>query len=229
MHPILAENIPLPDLVVYLRADTDVLMERIAFRDRSYERDMDRGYIHALNNAYEGFFAAYDEAPVLHIDTNELNIVSRPEDLEFVAQHIKSALRTGVHQQPLPRLGWEQGPREESRPLSEERGVVADPALTFIRLQEAMGGLASELREVWGAMERHYGETGDRASAFRRACPERSRRAQGTARRSALGERFPGLREELESCLAHLFDLADDVGIDLEEVCRERMRAGRAS
>ena len=105
MHSILAEKIPRPDLVVYLRADTDVLMERIAFRDRPYERDMDRGYIHALNSAYEGFFAAYDEAPVLSMDTNELSIVSRPEDLAFIVQRTRSALRAGVHQQPLPQLG----------------------------------------------------------------------------------------------------------------------------
>lgn len=222
IHSILAEKIPLPDLVVYLRADTDVLMDRIAFRDRPYERDMDRGYIDALNKAYEGFFAAYDEAPVLPVDTNDLNIVSRPEDLGFVIQGIKSALRTGVRQRPLP-LGWEGGPPAEARTLadvqrwhlalSKERGAEADPTLTFLRLQEAMGDLASELRAAWRAMERHYLETGERASA----------------QRSALEERLPGLREGLATCLAYLFDLANDLGIDLQEACQERMRGGRRS
>ncbi|MFQ6058517.1 MAG: deoxynucleoside kinase [Anaerolineae bacterium] len=220
VHAILAEKIPLPHLVVYLRADTDVLMERIAFRDRPYERDMDRGYIDALNRAYDGFFAAYAEAPVLPIDTNELNFVSRPEDLDFVVQRIKSALGTGVHQRPLPQLGLERPPQLEGArtladfqpwplALSEEQGVEADPYLTFIRLQEAMGDLASELAEVWATMEQHYQETGDRMAA----------------QRSALQERLPGLREELADCLTHLFNLANYVGIDLEEARQERSQA----
>jgi deoxyguanosine kinase len=48
VHSALAEQIPLPDLIVYLRAETDTLMDRIAVRDRPYERDMDRAYIAAL-------------------------------------------------------------------------------------------------------------------------------------------------------------------------------------
>ena len=44
----LAEKIPLPDLLVYLRASTDTLMQRIALRDRTYERTMDRDYIDQL-------------------------------------------------------------------------------------------------------------------------------------------------------------------------------------
>jgi len=45
VHTILARNIPLPDLVIFLGADTDVLMQRIANRDRLYERNMSRQYI----------------------------------------------------------------------------------------------------------------------------------------------------------------------------------------
>src|SRR5450756_1700563 len=52
VHEALAEKIPMPNLLVYLRADTDVLMQRIAQRDRSYERNMERGYIEELNRAY---------------------------------------------------------------------------------------------------------------------------------------------------------------------------------
>jgi deoxyadenosine/deoxycytidine kinase len=102
IHDILSEKIPLPDLVVYLRADTDVLMARIAFRDRSYERGMDRDYINRLRIAYERFFSDYDECPVLPIDTNELNFVRNPEDLAFVVRSIKAVLREGVYQRPLP-------------------------------------------------------------------------------------------------------------------------------
>ncbi len=56
VHEALAEKVIAPDLVVYLRADTDVLMQRITLRDRHYERNMERAYIAELNQAYEDFF-----------------------------------------------------------------------------------------------------------------------------------------------------------------------------
>lgn len=104
VHAALAEKIPPPNLVVYLRAETDVLMERIAFRDRTYERDMDRGYIDAVNRAYEEFFLAYDESPILAIDTDNINIVRKKEDLAYVIGQIHAAL-AGVRQPRLPEVG----------------------------------------------------------------------------------------------------------------------------
>ncbi|HIC93058.1 MAG TPA: deoxynucleoside kinase [Anaerolineae bacterium] len=104
VHTILAEKIPTPDLIVYLRADTDVLMARIAIRDRPYERNMDRDYIDAVRAAYERFFVHYDQAPVLPIDTNELDFVRHPEDLDYIILRIRSVLRKGVYQAPLPEI-----------------------------------------------------------------------------------------------------------------------------
>jgi deoxyguanosine kinase len=101
VQDILATKIPLPDLVVYLRADTRVLMERIAFRDRSYERTMDRDYIAALGDAYDDFFAHYTLAPVLTIDTNVLNIVHSDGDLRAVLERIKAELARLSYQEPL--------------------------------------------------------------------------------------------------------------------------------
>lgn len=104
LHTVLAARIPLPSLVVYLRADTDVLMERIAFRDRPYERNMDREYIDSLRLAYERFFSTYDQAPVLTIDTNNINFVRNVQDLRAIVGQIRSALETGVRQAPLLEL-----------------------------------------------------------------------------------------------------------------------------
>ena len=104
VHAALAEKIPLPDLVVYLRAQTDILMERIAFRDRVYERDMDRDYIDAVNRAYEEFFLPYDHSPILPLDTDNINIVRNKEDLAYVVGQIHAAL-AGVHQPRLPEVG----------------------------------------------------------------------------------------------------------------------------
>jgi deoxyguanosine kinase len=103
VHEALAEKIPLPDLLVYLRADTDVLMQRIALRDRSYERNMERSYIDELNHAYDEFFAKpYDHTPVLTIDTNLINIVQNPDDLKEVENRIKQALGISPFQPSLP-------------------------------------------------------------------------------------------------------------------------------
>lgn len=103
VHEALAEKIERPDLIVYLRADTDVLMQRIALRDRPYERNMEREYIDLLNRAYEEFFAQpYDDTPVLTIDTNNLNFVLYPEHLRQIEQRIRQALNLLPYQPSLP-------------------------------------------------------------------------------------------------------------------------------
>ncbi len=101
VHAILATKIPKPDLVVYLRAETDTLMERIALRDRSYERAMEREYIEALGRTYDDFFARYAQAPVLTIDANNIDFVRRAEDLRTVIDRIRAKLELGAYQQPL--------------------------------------------------------------------------------------------------------------------------------
>jgi deoxyguanosine kinase len=102
VHKALAEKIPKPDLIVYLRASTEVLMQRIASRDRSYERNMERGYIDQLNHAYEAFFGDdHNGSPVLTIDTNKLNYVASPEDLQWAENRIRQTLKLPPYQKPL--------------------------------------------------------------------------------------------------------------------------------
>ncbi len=97
VHEALAEKIPMPDLLVYLRADIDVLMQRIAMRDRPYERMMERAYIEDLRQAYDEFFSKpYDGTPILVIDTNPLDFVRQPEHLKL----IESRIRATIHLPP---------------------------------------------------------------------------------------------------------------------------------
>ena len=103
VHEALAEKIPKPNLVVYLSAKTDVLMQRIAHRDRPYERAMERAYIDELNQAYESFCINSDlPYSVLKIDTDNLNIISRPDDLALVETRIRQALKLVPFQESLP-------------------------------------------------------------------------------------------------------------------------------
>ena len=104
LHIALAEKIPTPDLLIYLRADLDTLMARIATRDRPYERGMDRDYIESLRLAYEGFFTAYTASVVLVIDTNHLNIVADPKAYLDVRERIRSVLGQGTFKQALPQM-----------------------------------------------------------------------------------------------------------------------------
>ena len=103
IHEALAEKIPLPDLMVYLRADTYVLMQRIAMRDRPYERTMERDYIHELNLAYdEYFFRPGHKSKVLILDCNELDFVPHPEQLEQIETKIRQELQLPPYQPTLP-------------------------------------------------------------------------------------------------------------------------------
>jgi deoxyguanosine kinase len=103
VHEALAEKIVMPDLLVYLCASTDVLMQRIALRDRSYERNMERDYIEELNRAYEEFFSRpYDGTPVLTIDTNSLDFVHFPEHLRLIENRIREAINLSPYQAELP-------------------------------------------------------------------------------------------------------------------------------
>lgn len=106
VHEALAEKIPHPDLILYLRASTDVLMQRIALRDRSYERDMARDYIDQLNLAYENFFIHHPpEMSVLTIDTDNLDYVRDPQHMNWVENRLRQVLKLPPFQQEFP-LGF---------------------------------------------------------------------------------------------------------------------------
>ena len=102
VHEALAEKITPPDLIVYLRADTKVLMQRIAQRDRSYERQMEVDYIATLNQCYDAHFGGHSQENILVINTNDLDFVRNPDDLEYVDQRIKQALKLAPFQESLP-------------------------------------------------------------------------------------------------------------------------------
>jgi deoxyguanosine kinase len=104
VHEALAEKIPAADLLVYLRATTDTLMQRIALRDRPYERSMERDYIAQLNQAYDAFYVEPSggrRTPVLVVETDELNFVRSSEDRRWVEDRIRQELRVAPYQPKL--------------------------------------------------------------------------------------------------------------------------------
>lgn len=82
------KNIPTPDLVVYLQSSTDRLMSNIKMRGRSFEENMSHEYIKDLNEAYNYFFFRYKSAPLLIINSTEIDFVNEPEDFEDLLEQI---------------------------------------------------------------------------------------------------------------------------------------------
>jgi deoxyguanosine kinase len=97
----LQSSIRHPDLVIYLHAPLDHILERIERRGRSFEKDIDRGYLTALVDAYDRFFRTYDDAPVLFVDTTHLNFPSRTEDLATVLHALTTFPNAGARHHRL--------------------------------------------------------------------------------------------------------------------------------
>ncbi len=87
LYAVLSENVPRPDLVIYLQASTGVLVDRIGRRRRDYEAEISAKYLEDLNQAYNYFFYHYKESPLLVINTTDIDFVENESDLEdLVAQ-----------------------------------------------------------------------------------------------------------------------------------------------
>jgi deoxyguanosine kinase len=110
-----------PDVVVYLQASTDTLMERVARRGRPFERDMDRTYMQALNEAYNYFFFHYTEAPLLVVNTNRIDFVKNADDLADLEARILAHRDGTVYYTPMPT-------RDRRKMLERRAGAPDDPA-----------------------------------------------------------------------------------------------------
>jgi len=107
LYGVLEEQVPQPDLVVYLQARDDILMERIRRRLRDYEREISEKYVAELNRAYNYFFFHYNRTPLLVIDTSEIDFVQSRDDLEELFRQINSMQRGVQYYVPL---GSSKGP-----------------------------------------------------------------------------------------------------------------------
>jgi deoxyadenosine/deoxycytidine kinase len=88
IYAALSPQAPRPDLVIYLHADIDTLFERVRKRSLDYEAPISREYLAALADAYSRFFYHYTGAPLLVVNSERLNFVDSPRDLELLVEHI---------------------------------------------------------------------------------------------------------------------------------------------
>jgi deoxyguanosine kinase len=214
VHAALGEKIPRPDLIIYLRADHDVLMRRIALRDRPFERDIDPDYIREVASAYDAWLTRLNDIPVLTINTNELDFLSRAGDLEYIRNHIVQALehtpaKNGADSrfQDLQQ-GRVAAFQQFHRDLNSSNGIETDLFYNYMLLIEEIGEFSTELLKIWTASRRAAAPDLDTGSPFE----------------AAIEKNRAMLREELADLLAHLLNLANYTGIDLEQAYLDKMR-----
>jgi deoxyadenosine/deoxycytidine kinase len=96
VYAALGPRVVQPDLVIYLQARLDVLLQRIRRRARDYERHFDGGYLDKLSRAYNDFFFHYGDTPLLVINTSDIDFVHNEADLDNLVSVIRK-MRKGVH------------------------------------------------------------------------------------------------------------------------------------
>ncbi len=89
LFEVLEPEVPEPDLVIYLRTTSDVLLDRIRARGRPFERELERDYLERLNAAYERHFTSRDPVRLLTIDVSRLDFVGSDADYAAVRAMIE--------------------------------------------------------------------------------------------------------------------------------------------
>ncbi len=92
LYEVISEFLPPPDLVVYLRATVETLVQRIAQRGRDYERQIRREYLASLNDLYAGWIEGFTLCPILTVPADDLDYVSNDAHVDLIVSKIKDKL-----------------------------------------------------------------------------------------------------------------------------------------
>ncbi len=95
------QDLPKPDLVIYLQAKPEVLRTRIAKKKASEEKQISPEYVEEVARAYEHFFFRYANADLLVIDTSEIDFVERSEDLQQLLGRLQEPVKGTQYFLPL--------------------------------------------------------------------------------------------------------------------------------
>jgi deoxyguanosine kinase len=100
-YEMLAEQVPIPDLVIYLQAKPETLKKRIAKKNVPFEHRISDEYLEAVVNAYEHFFFLYKATDLLVIDTSEIDFIDRNEDLQELLRRLSQPVKGTQYFLPL--------------------------------------------------------------------------------------------------------------------------------
>ena len=101
LYALLEDQVPQPDLVIFLQAETRTLVERIRRRNRDFEKQVSEAYINEVNKAYNYFFFHYTQTPLLVIDTTEIDFVHHEEHLDELVEQIRKMEHGVQYYRPL--------------------------------------------------------------------------------------------------------------------------------
>ncbi len=79
---------PVPDLVIYLQASPEILVQRVKQRRSNYEKNISETYLWRLSDSYTQFFHQYEKAPVMIVNSENLNFVNNPADFNLLIEQI---------------------------------------------------------------------------------------------------------------------------------------------
>jgi deoxyadenosine/deoxycytidine kinase len=100
-YAMLAEQVPIPDLVIYLQAKLETLKKRIAKKKVAFEDQISNEYLEAVVHAYEHFFFHYKSSDLLVIDTSEIDFVDRSEHLQELLRRLSQPVKGTQYFLPL--------------------------------------------------------------------------------------------------------------------------------
>jgi deoxyadenosine/deoxycytidine kinase len=92
LYLTLVEFLPPPDLVIYLRASVDTLIQRIALRNRDYEKSISPAYLEQVNHLYSEWITSFTLCPVLTVPADELDYVVRSDHLDLIVDKVQQKL-----------------------------------------------------------------------------------------------------------------------------------------
>ena len=101
IYAMLESQVPKPDLVIFLQAETARLVERIKRRRRDYEAEISEAYVNEVNKAYNYFFFHYNQTPLLVIDTTSIDFVQKEAHLDELVDQIQKMERGVQYYRPL--------------------------------------------------------------------------------------------------------------------------------
>ncbi len=203
VHSALSDKIQRPHLLVYLHADHNAVMQRIALRDRPYERDMDPEYIRQLSSAYEAWIASLTDIPVLILDMTHRDVITNQDDLEFVYRQIANALDQNKQKQSIY--------PPSSSPTAKSSFINRNTLNNYQALWQSLGTQGrSEQNSV-----RHYLQLVNTMGKLSQLLPQTGL-TRKTEPNPISKNNKESITNHLAGMLSRIFQLANDFDIDLE-------------
>ncbi|MRG87935.1 deoxynucleoside kinase [Salinibacillus xinjiangensis] len=99
IYQILTEDMPKPNVMIYLHASLDTLLKRIEIRGRELEQNIQASYLQQLSHDYESFMHQFEldhpNIPVIRFNGDELDFVNNKDDLQYVIKKVENSLKEG--------------------------------------------------------------------------------------------------------------------------------------